>query len=186
MKKSFITLTLIAVFATFVFAENPSTANVAITKSGTVFKVFYKADAKEAVKVSIVNAAGEIVYVEHVKTNNGFIRPYNFSNLPFGDYTIIVEGDEGRSVTKVVHAKREETLLSQLIRIPDSKKCLVTLAGASYATVTVKDQFNKVLYERQVRISEKGASTLFDFSKLTGAVSVQVSSGDQEKIFQIQ
>lgn len=65
-------------------------SNAAIMKQGSTFKVFYKGSKPVNVKVSIFDADHKLVFTETIRKIDGFARPYNFSNLPEGNYSIEV------------------------------------------------------------------------------------------------
>ncbi len=69
--------------------DKPEEAStMAVTKSGSLVKLFYKGVKDCNVKVTITNSENQIVFEELIKQVDGFMRPYNFSELPEGDYTI--------------------------------------------------------------------------------------------------
>src|SRR3954469_3051791 len=81
-------------FSTMLFAgvanENPSSASKVNVKkeNENTFVVTYKPVKATNVKVSIVNGSGNTIFSEMLKNTEGFMRPYNFSGLAEGIYTI--------------------------------------------------------------------------------------------------
>jgi len=94
MKKTVSLLAVLMVMSTMIFArrlDTPAAAaasGMAVMKTGSIFKVYYKGLKENTVKVTILNSNKDIIYREIVKNTAGFARPYNFVNLPEGDYSI--------------------------------------------------------------------------------------------------
>lgn len=78
-----------------------SESRVAVVRNGEIFKVIYKSNDLADVKVTISNALGEKVFSEELISIHGFIRPYNFAELPKGDYTICVTDVDGKKTEKI-------------------------------------------------------------------------------------
>lgn len=95
MKNILLVVALVANLTAF----GSSHSKVRVSKdSSSVFKVYYSsADAKK-VKINIYNENEEIVFSEVIKNENGFVRPYNMSNLPSGSYKFeIVDNEDIRA-----------------------------------------------------------------------------------------
>ena len=90
MKKIFSTFVLLTFVSSVVLAgEDPDpseSSKMAVMKNGDVVKVFYKKLAEAKVKITILDQENKAVFTEEVKSHAGFIRPYNLSQLPEGDY----------------------------------------------------------------------------------------------------
>src|SRR2546422_234873 len=83
-----------------------SESRVAVIRNGEVFKVIYKSNDLVDVKVTISNALGEKVFSEELISVHGFIRPYNFAELPKGDYMICVSDVDGKKTEKICFDER--------------------------------------------------------------------------------
>ena len=95
-KQFFIAALLVATFSVSAVAKDPSNISFAVVsvKGSDVIKVIYKNEGESRVKLSLFNAAGELVYSENIAQNK-FIRPLNLSALNAGEYTVEVR--EGAS-----------------------------------------------------------------------------------------
>ncbi len=73
--------------------ESPkSVTGMAVIKSNTAsFKLIYKAEAASDVRVKIFDSRDVLVFSETIRKSDGFIRPYNFENLPEGTYSIRID-----------------------------------------------------------------------------------------------
>jgi hypothetical protein len=112
MKKLFSVLSLFMIAGATVFAgriDNPSKAtNMAIIRNGTVVKVIYKPEISGVAKVSITNSKGVEIFKEHIRSKNGFSRPYNIGRLPVGTYTVKVSDADGDYTEEIVIAPGKE------------------------------------------------------------------------------
>ena len=88
---------------------------MAVIKKGSTIKLFYKGVEETNVKVLILNDANKIVFAEKIKNTDGFVRPYNFSELPEGNYSFQLIGDDGSSQLKEVSYDGERASLSKKV-----------------------------------------------------------------------
>lgn len=110
MKKSVLFLSLIMAVGSVSLANafvDPG-RNSAVLKSGSTVKVFYKGDELTDVKVTILDENDQLVFSEKIKKTNGFTRPYNFANLPSGNYKIQLVDGSGIQVEHVSYARKSE------------------------------------------------------------------------------
>ena len=73
--------------------ESPkSNSGMAVVKTNaTSYKLIYKGDLASNVKVKIYDGKNQLVFSETIKKSSGFARPYNFSSLADGEYTIRID-----------------------------------------------------------------------------------------------
>jgi len=76
-------------------------SQMAVIRHGNIFKVIYQSPYLSCVKVSISDENGQEVFKEELICNQGFIRPYNFAELPKGDYTIQLSNGSEKKMEKV-------------------------------------------------------------------------------------
>ena len=97
--------------------KNPkSPVGMSVIKYKNIVKVFYKGEQAGKVKVTIYNAQGRAVYNETLRNMEDFMRPYNFSFLPAGDYTIEVTDEKGKRSQEVKYANSDTASIAQLNR----------------------------------------------------------------------
>jgi len=106
-----------------------------------VFKVVYKSEAVTRVQVSIRNNKNEVVFSESFNKMRRFTRPYNFQNLPEGEYTIEVKDRTGIKVEKVNYSLGIVNSLIKVTKLGDQPKYLlsVTNKGINIINVSVYD-----------------------------------------------
>ena len=181
MKKILSVLVVLMVISSVVFArrmDNPGTATgIAVVKSGTTFKVYYKSEQQTDVKVSILDSSDKVVFTEVLKKVEGFVRPYNFSNLPEGDYSIEIADKNGRQVEKVNHQNGSVEKLAHLLRVSGSEgKYLLTVSNKEADDITVKiyDDSNNIIYSHTEEIKGDFAK-LYNLEKFSGNFTFEIT-----------
>jgi hypothetical protein len=145
----------LVLFSTSLFAESPTTMAVISNATSGVYKVVYKGAETGRVKLSIVNAANELVFSETLTNVSSFIRPYNFNELPEGDYTIVLEDKAGKQVEEVsYHSNKIQSIISVSKLAGFDNKYVVTVANVGNDAVNVKitDVAGNVLYEQATTV----------------------------------
>src|SRR5688572_11120670 len=108
MNKFLTILVMLTVVCSSVVANNidnpKATTGMAVVKSGSIFKVYYRGLKRADVKVRILNEEGKAVHKETLKNIESFVRPYNFSTLREGNYTIELETEDGKQFTSIEYA----------------------------------------------------------------------------------
>lgn len=101
-------LMLVSVFA-FANKSNNSRLEVVTQQSKSILKVIYQGASHGRAVLKVYNQAGEIVFMDRIFTEKGFIRPLNFSGMEQGTYKIEVSTSEGTSMKSVEYGVIEET-----------------------------------------------------------------------------
>src|SRR5436190_16928107 len=121
MKKLFPLLALLIMIGSVAMAaksDNPKpTASVAVMKSGSTFKLFYKGVRTGNVKVTIYDSKNQAVFSETIKNLESFMRPYNFSSLDEGEYLIELKDQDGTQLEKISYHKGHVERLAKLVRV---------------------------------------------------------------------
>jgi hypothetical protein len=157
--------------------DNPSTS-MAVLKNGSTFKLFYKGMKQSDVKVLILNEENQIVFSEKIKNTDGFARPYNFSNLPEGLYSIQIKDNAGvRTETVNYHTKREEKAV-HLLRLEGTGRYVLSVPnkGKEDLSVTIFNDLNEVLYKSDEKISGDFAR-IYNLGNQTGNFRFVVTDG---------
>lgn len=156
-------------FSTLVFAygtDEPTLSNssVAITRThgSSLFKVYYSADMKGDVKISIRDKNGISVFSERIKNTNGFIRPYNFEGLKKGEYVITIETGEGSKSELVKYGLDKENKLVNIVRLSDNGKYLLSAKAGldKNLYVNIFNQHNELVYSQNKFITDDFAEVL--------------------------
>lgn len=155
MKKILSVFVVLMIVSSVVFArriDNPGSApHVAVMKNGTTFKLYYKGSQQADVKVSIRDANNNELFSEVLKKVEGFVRPYNFSHLPEGQYSIHIIDKSGRQIEQVSFEKSKNEKLAHLLKVSGTDgKYLLTVSNKEGDDITVKiyDESNNVIYSQ--------------------------------------
>ncbi|NJM25864.1 MAG: T9SS type A sorting domain-containing protein [Bacteroidia bacterium] len=177
--KSLITsMLLIAMVAiTAVGKDAPSNTGMAVVqvKGSEVFKVIYKAETAGKVKLSIFNAAGQLIFAES-RVAEGFILPINFSGLPTGDYTIEIADASGVRSEKITINPVKTTKGIHVAKVSEEGKFLVSVASSGKQTIGVKiyDNQNNLLHTETREISGDFAQ-VYAVKNANGPVTFEIS-----------
>jgi len=184
MKKTLSVLVVLMVVSSVVFArrmDNPgAAASMAVVKNGTTFKLYYKGTERMDVKVSILDAADKIVFTEVLKKVDGFVRPYNFSNLREGEYSIVIADKNGRQIEKVSYQKGKIERLAHLLKVSGSEgKYLLTVSNKEPGSISVKiyDAANNIIYNQKEEVNGDFAR-IYNLEKVSGQFTFEITDGN--------
>jgi flagellar hook assembly protein FlgD len=182
MKKLVVMFGVLMIISRVAFAggvNTPKATSTSVSMKGEIVKIFYRSEnsnKSDKVKVTIYDASSKAVFTEEIKRKSTFIRPYNLENLPYGEYTIVLEDKNGRTEEKVMFAKESVDVRASIIHKKESRKAMVTVfsSGETEVTYSVLDINNNVLYSKSEKVNGQAAK-YFNLEKVKGAVTVQVS-----------
>ena len=181
MKKTLSVLVVLMVISSVAFArrlDNPGTSSsAAVVKIGSTFKLYYKGAEQADVKVSIRDRGNHVVFSETLKNVDGFVRPYNFSKLPEGEYTIQVSDKFGNQIEKITYKQERDEALAHLLKVAGSEaKYLLTVSnrGESGVTIKIYDGANNVIYN-ETEITSSDFAKIYNLEKIGGEFTFEVS-----------
>lgn len=178
--KKLLTVVAFAVSIATVFAAGSSKINVSSDSTAT-FKVYYTNQDAQKVKVTIYNESGKKVFGETIKNSNGFVRPYNMSELPTGNYTIeVADSKEVKSFEFAYNIVSEDTNLTAFVNRYTNNKYLLGLGNGSNDTVTIKilNSKDEIVYTANEVVVNQFAQ-LFNIETVNGTITFQVIKGDK-------
>jgi len=136
--RTFFSALVLSVSSTITFANpNESSMTVVAGENASTFKVVYKSAAATRVQVSIRNDKNEIVFSESFRKMHRFTRPYNFKDLPEGQYTIEVKDIHGKKVEKVNYSLGVVSSLVKVTKLGDQPKYLLSVANKGMNIINV-------------------------------------------------
>lgn len=157
-----------------------SPVGMSVVKSGEVIKLFYRGEKTGNVRVAIYNENGHEVYAETFRKTENFMRPYNISALPEGNYTIALRDEQGTRTQKITHRAGEHKRIAHLTRLSSLGKNKYMLAvpndGRDALTVKIFNERNELLYENTEVIVGDFAK-LYNLNKLTGNHTFEIVDG---------
>jgi hypothetical protein len=180
MKNIFLMLTA-AVMVTFsAMASNKPGAEsgVAVVNNGTTLKLYYKGLSEGKVKVSIVNESGDIVFTETLRKTDGFVRPYNISTIPQGEYTVEVSDNNTSYSEKVVIGKQPKTELANLVRVSgEDGKYLLTIPAKEAKDISVRIFSDDTMVYDEVEAISADFARIYNLKKVKGALTFEIRDG---------
>ena len=160
--------------------EPNSPLGTSIIKKGALVKLFYRGEHSGKVKVTIYDENGTVVFKEVVENHEHFMRPYNFSSLPYGEYTIQIADENGTRIEKVEHGVSKKKRPANLWRLnPDSNKYMLSVPrnGSDELVVKIYDERNTVIYQETARMSGDFAK-VYDLSQVKGAHTFEITDNN--------
>lgn len=161
-----------------------ATAEMSVNLTDKIVKVYYRSDKAGKVKVTIYcMTTGKEVFTEEIRKQSKFIRPYNLDGLPYGEYSIVLEDENGRAVEKISYTKKVVKVLSSIIQSKETKDVTVALFSNGNTDVVVRllDAKGNLLQAEQYAINGQ-ANKRFNLKNIEGAVKVEVLNGEDEII----
>lgn len=182
MKKTLLFFVMLSMVVSNVVAggsdDNPTASDrMAVLRSGSTFKVFYKGGSINNVTVNIYDSRGEKVLSDHVGKLENFMRPYNFSALPEGQYSIELIDNSGKLVESVEYRSGKIEKVANLIKMAkgDSKYLLVVPSkGKEVLHVKILDANGAVAYSAVENIDGDFAK-VYDLKSLGNNFSFQIT-----------
>jgi hypothetical protein len=169
---------VVCMFSATVFAHAGSPIKTAVISATTgVYKVIYKSTETGNVKVSIFNASQVLVFTETLTNVSSFIRPYNFSDLSQGEYTIVVEDKNGKSEEKVsYHIVKVESTVAVAKIANQANKYILSVENTATDIVSVRifDAAGTILHEQSMTVNGK-FSVIYNLNQVKTAPIFEVT-----------
>jgi len=180
MKNTFLSLIALVMISNMAFAnsDKPEAApRMAVVSKGSTVKVFYRGETLNRVTVRIFNADGKIVLQDNLGVLDNFVRPYNFSNLEEGAYTIELSDDSGKQIKQVNYnvVQRNEKS-ARLVKVANhNAKYLLMVPGEVNDRLLIKvtDNYGRVVYEGHEDLSGNFAK-LYNMEKITEKFTIEI------------
>jgi hypothetical protein len=186
--KKILTLTLVLV-STVMFANGPednpavSASGAAVIRNGeSTFRVIYKSEKQNDVKVSIFNEKNEVVYSEKLNNTAGFSRPYNFASLSEGEYTIAIEDGSKKTLEKVSYRSPKISKMLNVLRVSSNEgKYLITAAGkgSEVINVSIYDGAHNLVHNSYEK-TEGDFAKVYNVKSVKGHVTFEIANANGE------
>jgi hypothetical protein len=166
--KAFKLLFACVLFSTAVFANGTvepkeSSSSVAVTNPGgkSVFNLYYQSGQKGLVKIAIKNEKDQIVFAESIWASiSGFMRPYNFSELSAGVYTIVIEDKQGVTAEQIEYKAGKIEKLINIVKLNEDGKYMLIVKSQA------KDRININVYNEFNQLIHSHSKTVLDFAEI--------------------
>jgi len=160
--------------------SSTSTSSVAVTRASgsSLVKLYYKSEKAGTVDVAILNQKNEVVFNETIKKADYFVRPYNFKELPEGEYTLIVSDESGKSVEKVNYRNEKVEKLIHVLKLIEADKYVMTIQSAKPEDVYIYifDE-NGILIHNEIQSITKEFAQVYN---LKGVKSFTIEVWDKD------
>jgi hypothetical protein len=171
------------VLSTLVFAKSidkPSTGSsvsVVKVKGSSLFKLLYKSEKAQHVKISLLDESGKTIFNETLKSTKGFVRPYNFSGVDEGKYAIQVQDESGTTVEKINHVSEKNEKSVSVIKLDDLNKYVLRIVSPQKDDVTINiyDR-NSNLVHTENQTVDKGFAQIYNMKDLQ-SFTIEVTDG---------
>jgi uncharacterized protein YfaP (DUF2135 family) len=151
----------------------------------SVFKVQYVSEQKGTVGVTILDKKNEIVFSEEITSTGSFIRPYNFSNLAEGEYTIVLKDENGEQRQTINYSTSKTNAFAHVTAVPnqDAKFWLnIVTNGEQKMHVRIYSLKGDLLHE-QSEVVAGSYSKIFNVSQLNQPSVVFEVSNDNGTVY---
>jgi len=177
--KSIYLVAFLLMGAVATFGNGDPTSGVAVlsAKGTDVFRVVYKTETANDVKVKLFNANDEMIHSASINNTKGFILPLNLAKLTFGEYRVELTDANGKHVERIVYENVKAVDNIRVARLAtDEGKFMVSVMSAKNETVTVKifDSYNNLLHN-EVKSVNGDFAQVYNLKNLTGACTFEVS-----------
>jgi hypothetical protein len=96
MKSTLDAIIISLVLISRAFAASPTSLTVKSAEKLNVYNIHYRTTEKGTVKLSIIDSKDNAVYSEVLFNTSSFVRPFNFSQLNEGEYTVVLGDKNGK------------------------------------------------------------------------------------------
>jgi hypothetical protein len=179
MKKSIVTVA--ALVASIVGFAQTSKVSVESSPRGSVYNLKYVSDKATKVNIVITDEDGKTILVDDLYGKN-FIRPYNFSQLPQGDYHVAVKNNDGTTELALNHKNETVNPVHTVsVKALENDRFQLTVIGNSADAVVVSIYDNRGELVHSEAVVKKGSfSQIYDLAKIKASgYTVEVSAGEK-------
>jgi hypothetical protein len=172
-------------FSTVMFAngtgDEPTSLSGAtvIQTTRATFKLIYKSEALSDVKISIFNSDARLVFSEKVRNTMGFARPYSFENLRAGDFTVVIEDNNGTTVKTISTKQVSNNKLVNVLKLKSAEgKYLLTIGGRGMDALTLNVYDGAELVHSEVKSVSGDYAQVYNLSQVRGIPTFEVIHED--------
>lgn len=157
------------VLSTLVFAKEAdkpspgSSVSVVKVEGSSLFKLLYKSEKAQNVKISLLDEKGNSIFNETLKSTKAFVRPYNFSGVDEGRYIIHVQDENGVTEEKINHVAAKDEKWVGLTKLDEKGKYVLRITSLQKddVTINVYDR-NATLLHTETQSVDKGFAQVYN------------------------
>jgi hypothetical protein len=147
--------------------DDPGNLGLAVlpVKGSDVFKIVYKSENSNRVKLNLYNEVGQLVFSETI-TSEGFIRPLNFSSLTPGEYVVEVTDGDSKQIEKISHrvaAPEDAATTDKIVHVAriegSEERIILSIANADSETfvVNIFNENDNLIYSETANVEGSDA-----------------------------
>lgn len=166
-------------FATTIGEIAEAGKGVALLKQGKVVKLIYKATEENTVTIQIYGPDNNLILSDRLKGMDGFSRPYNFSGMTDGTYTVVVKDGNGTHQETISLGTEKKEKLVNLVKMAGEDKYLFTASGdgEELLTLNIYDELDNLIHKETKRIAGQFGQ-VYNLNKIKGGVTFEVVRED--------
>lgn len=149
-------------------AKGTAKAVISTTSRASVYNLVYTSAKSGFVRVVIKDQTGRVVMEDVIQSQKGFVRPYNFSGMPVGNYNVTVADANGKTDLAVAYSNLvSSTVRKAEVTALENQKYQLRLVGctADAVEVTIFDRNNQQIHSET--LTQQGSFVrVYDLSKL--------------------
>jgi hypothetical protein len=182
MKAKSVLLAVMMMGASLVaLANEPGNPRVRIVnqKESGIYRLIYAGGKSENVKLNILDDAGQVLFNETIKSKDGFIRSLNFKGVPPGEYTVEVENDGIKEVSKVNYGSSRQPAANhvRVAKTQEEGKYLLTVSSGGKESVGIKiyDGMSNLVHDEILKV-DGSYGVVYNLRQVSGNPTFQVTS----------
>ena len=173
-----LTAALVVTFGAMASNKPGAESGVAVVNNGTTLKLYYRGLTEANVKVSILNESGDIVFSEVLRKTDGFVRPYNISSIPEGEYTVEVSDHSNSYSEKVLIGHDRKPELASLFRVGGEEgKYLLRIPAKEAKDISVRILADDAVIYDEVEAISSDFARIYNLKKIKGALTFEIKDG---------
>jgi hypothetical protein len=154
--KKFASLLFAAMITISASAIASTSFSVTPSTTSSTYILNYKSNEIGKVKVSIFNSNSEMIFTEVLNNVGSFKRPYNFSELAQGNYTIVIEDKNGKQVENVSYRLNKTAPFINVKAVANAQnkyQVSVSNTGKEQVSVKIYDNANGLLHSDIIEVN---------------------------------
>lgn len=188
--KTILAMMLVSVVQTSAMssAKPESPVGMSVVKTGSIVKLFYRGEQRGDVSVAIYDERGATIYKERLQDTRGFMRPYNFSAMPSGVYTVELTDEKGSVKRTVLYTTSNNKRVARLTRLDKGEHRYVLSvpnSGSDVLKVRIYNENNRLLYHKKERI-EGDFARVYNLNTVRGRLIFEITdkNGNSNRFIQ--
>jgi len=175
---------IIIILCTVATSFGATRVSVKETSKANVYNIQYQSTKKGKVVVTILDSDNTTLFTEVICDLYSFVRPYNFSSLPEGEYTIAIKDENGVQTQKINNSFDKLYSYTYIAALPDTQNKYwlnIFNNGTEKVAVRILSEQGTTLFEESVTVTGS-YQMVYNLDKIKGKspVTFVVVDGNEE------